>query len=522
MARARRRIAAAALHLLALAGLLAGASAAPAAQPGAQPAAAKSAQGWLVGESSGDGGAVFRGVPYAAPPLGPLRWHAPRPPHPWRGRRMASAAAAPCLQADYGWNASDAARSSEDCLYLDIRTPDLHPHKPLPVMVWIHGGSNRAGSAGGTMDSGITRRGVVLVSIQYRLGVFGFLSHPALTREARHQAAGNFGLLDQIAALGWIRRNIAAFGGDARNVTVFGHSAGAEDVGLLLVSPLARGLFSRAIEQSGSPAFGFPPRSLADNEAIGLQLALLLHAGTDAAALAALRSRDAHEILAAAEALRSPSLRDPSYLWLQVVVDGQVLPLAPRELLAAGRSNPVALIIGSNTRELTVPGGDAQTDAFLADSFGGHEAAARSFYGYRQDGPLPASDARYGSFSERLSGDVIFRCPAARTADLQAAAGNPVWQYQFGRIDSERPLGHAAELPFVFDDLPLGTAQGGPAVSLQAYWVAFAQRGDPNGPALPSWPRYDPSTRAYMDFSGVGPQAASNLGAPICALLDRV
>ncbi len=510
------------LYLVALAGLLAGASAASAAQLGAHPAAAKSAQGWLLGESGDDGGGVFRGVPYAAPPLGSLRWRAPRAAQPWRGRRMASAAAAPCLQADYGWNASDAARSSEDCLYLDIRTPDLHPHRPLPVMVWIHGGGNRAGSAGDTVDSGITRRGVVLVSIQYRLGVFGFLSHPALTRESRHRAAGNFGLLDQIAALDWVRHNIVAFGGDPRNVTVFGHSAGAEDVGQLLVSPLAHGLFSRAIEQSGSPAFGLPPRSLADNEAIGLQLARLLGVGANAAALAALRSRDAHEILAAAEALRSPSLRDPSYLWLQVVVDGRVLPLAPRELLAAGRSNPVALIIGNNTRELTVPGGDAQTDAFLEDSFGAHEAAARSMYGYMQDGATPAGDARYGSFSERLSGDVIFRCPAARAAEFQAAAGNPVWQYQFGRIDSERPLGHAAELPFVFDDLPLGTEQGGPTVSLQAYWVAFAQRGDPNAAALPSWPRYDPSTRAYMDFSATGAQAASNLGGPICALLDRI
>jgi para-nitrobenzyl esterase len=518
MARPWRRSAAAALHLLAVAGLVAQASAAPAAQP----PAAKSAQGWLVGESSSGGGAVFRGVPYAAPPLGSLRWRAPQAPQPWRGRRMASAAAAPCLQADYGWNAGDAARSSEDCLYLDIHTPDLHPHRPLPVMVWIHGGSNRAGSAGDTMDSGITRRGVLLVSIQYRLGVFGFLSHPALTRESRRRAAGNFGLLDQIAALHWVRHNIAAFGGDARTVTVFGHSAGAEDVGQLLVSPLAHGLFCRAIEQSGSPAFGLPPRSLADNEAIGLQLARLLGVGADAAALVALRSRDAHEILAAAEALRSPSLRDPSYLWLQVVVDGQVLPLAPRELLAAGRSNPVALIIGSNTRELTVPGGDAQTDAFLAESFGANDAAARSLYGYMPNGPLPASDARYGSFSERLSGDVIFRCPAARTAELQAAAGYPVWQYQFGHIDSERPLGHAAELPFVFDDLPLGAAPDEPAVSLQSYWVAFAQRGDPNGPALPAWPRYDPNTRGYMDFSATGPQAASNPGGSICALLDRV
>ncbi|HEX2790022.1 MAG TPA: carboxylesterase family protein [Steroidobacteraceae bacterium] len=509
---------AAAARLLALFGLVAGSTAASAAQD----VAARSAQGWLVGQRAGDAGAVFRGVPYAMAPLAALRWRPPLAPAPWSGRRRASAAAAPCLQADFGWNADDAARSSEDCLYLDIRTPNLHPQRPLPVMVWIHGGSNRAGSARGIADSDITRRGVVLVCIQYRLGVFGFLSHPALTRESHGKAAGNFAVLDQIAALRWVRRNIAAFGGDPRNVTIFGHSAGAEDVGLLLLSPLARGLFAKAIEQSGSPGFGLPPRSLADNEALGLQLSRILGSGDDAAALAVLRSRDGREILAAGEALRSPTLRDRSYLWLQVSVDGHVLPLAPREILAAGRANPVALIIGSNTRELTIPGGDEQTDAFLADSFGEHEAAARSLYGYRRQAPAPAGDARYGSFSERLSGDVIFRCPAARTAGLQAAAGQPVWQYQFGRIDSARQFGHAAELAFVFDDLPVGAAQDGAAVSLQAYWVGFAQRGNPNGPGLPSWPRYDPQRRAYLDFSATGPQVDSNLGGPVCALLDRV
>jgi carboxylesterase type B len=487
-----------------------------------QDAAVKSAQGWLVGQRTSDGGALFRGVPYALPPLASLRWSAPRAPARWRDRRLAVAAAAPCLQTDFGWNADDAAHASEDCLYLDIRTPDLHPHQPLPVMVWIHGGANRAGSARGTTDSGITQRGVLLISIQYRLGVFGFLSHPALTRESRGRAAGNFGLMDQIAALRWIRRNIAAFGGDPRNVTIFGHSSGAQDVGLLLLSPLARGLFSKAIEQSGSPGFGLPPRSLADNEELGLQLAHRFGAGDDAAALAILRGSEARQILSAAETLRSPSLRDASYLWLQVSVDGRVLPLPPRELLAAGRTNPAALIIGNNTRELTVPGGDEQLDAFLADSSGEHEAAARSFYGYRPGGPVPASDASYGSFSERLSDDIIFRCPAARTAQLLAAARHLVWQYQFGRIDSARPLGHASELAFVFDDLPLTAAQDGPAPSLQAYWVRFAQHGDPNGPALSPWPRYDPKTRRYMDFSATGPQVKSDLGGSICGLLDRV
>jgi para-nitrobenzyl esterase len=482
----------------------------------------RTAQGLLNGAGGTDGGAVFRGVPYAIPPLGPLRWKAPQTLQRWHGVRSATAAAAPCLQSDFGWNSADAARSAEDCLYLDIRTPNIHPRKPLPVMVWIHGGSNRAGSGRGTVDSSITRRDVVLVSLQYRLGVFGFLSHPALTRESHRRAAGNFGLLDQIAALRWLQRNIGAFGGDVRNVTLFGHSAGAEDIGLLLVSPLARGLFSKAIEQSGSPGFGLPPRTLAENEAIGQQLARLVGAGEDAAGLAALRSRAASDILAAGEKLQSPTLRDQSYLWLQVSVDGRVLPMAPRDLLAAGHSNPASLIIGSNTRELSVPGGDELTGAFLADSFGAHEAVARNLYGYPQRGPVPAADARLGSFSEQLSADVIFKCPAGRTAALRTASGRPVWQYEFGRIDSARQFGHAGELSSVFDDLPLAATGGATVLSLQTYWVRFAHSGDPNGSALPRWPRYDLNQRRYMEFSPTGPQVKHDLRGPICALLDRV
>jgi para-nitrobenzyl esterase len=482
----------------------------------------QSAQGLLQGEVAANASAVFRGVPYAMPPLGPLRWRAPQSAAHWSAVRSATASAVPCLQVDFGWNSADAAPSNEDCLYLDIGTPTIHPRQPLPVMVWLHGGSNRAGSGLGTVDSSITRRGVVLVSVQYRLGVFGFLSHPALTRESHGRAAGNFGLLDQIAALQWVQHNIGAFGGNPHNVTVFGHSAGGEDVGLLLVSPLARGLFSKAIEQSGSPQFGLPPRTLAQNEAIGLQLTRLLGTGDDAAGLSALRRRDAHEILAAGERLQSPSLRDQSYLWLQMTVDGRVLPMAPSDILAAGHSNPVALIIGSNTRELGVPGGDQLTDAFLADAFGANEAVARNLYGFPAGAPPPAADATHGSFSERVSADVIFKCPASRTAALHSASGQPVWQYEFGRVDSARQFGHGSELPFVFDDLPVGADGQKPTVTLQDYWVRFAQNADPNGPALPQWPRYDPQERAYMEFAATGPQVHSRLGGSICALLETV
>jgi len=480
------------------------------------------AQGALVGAGAADGGTVFLGVPYARPPLGSLRWKAPQPVQRWRGARSATAAAAPCLQSDLGWNSADAALSAEDCLYLDIRTPTVHPRQPLPVMVWLHGGSNRAGSGRGVLDSSLARSGVVLVSLQYRLGVFGFLSHPALTRESNGRAAGNFGLLDQIAALRWLQRNLSAVGGDPHNVTLFGHSAGAQDIGLLLLSPLARGLFSKAIEQSGSPGYGLPPRTLAENEAVGQQLTQLLGIADDAAEPAALRACAARDILAAGEKLRSPTLRDQSYLWLQIAVDGRIVPMAPAKLLAAGHTNPAPLIVGTNTRELTVPGGDQLTDAFLAESFGRNEAAARGYYGYPPSGPMPAADARLGSFSEQLSADVIFKCPAARTAALRAASGQPVWQYDFGRIDTARQFGHAAELSSVFDAVPLAAAGDAAAPSLQAYWVRFAHSGDPNGPALPRWPRYDLTQRSYMDFAPTGPQPKSDLRGAICALLHRV
>ncbi len=201
-----------------------------------------------------DGRALFRGIPFAAPPIGRLRWHAPVPPARWQGIRDASRSAPACLQIDYGWNHTAAANQSEDCLYLDVGTPSVAPSAPLPVMVWIHGGGNRGGSGAGTVESRIVQRGIVLVSIQYRLSALGFLSHPALGTHS-----GNYALMDQQAALRWVRENIAKFGGDPDNVTLFGESAGAQDVGLQMLLPGARSLFAKAIEESGTPGFGLPP-----------------------------------------------------------------------------------------------------------------------------------------------------------------------------------------------------------------------------------------------------------------------
>ena len=214
--------------------------------------------GQVGGEDYGDGTWTFKAIPFASPPVGDLRWMPPEDPAHWKGVRYNPSSAPACLQVSYGWNADLAKSSSEDCLYLEVRTPDLDSHAKKAVMVFIHGGANRAGGGAGTIYSGFAGKDVVIVSLQYRLGVFGFMSHPALTRESGHDASGNYALLDLMQALYWVKTNIAQFGGDPNNVTIFGHSAGAGDVGLLMSSPLARGLFNKAISESGPPAVWLP------------------------------------------------------------------------------------------------------------------------------------------------------------------------------------------------------------------------------------------------------------------------
>jgi para-nitrobenzyl esterase len=216
-----------------------------------------------------DGGSLFRGIPYAAPPIGGLRWKAPQPVTSWDGVRDATKPGAPCLQSSYEWNAADAVASKEDCLTLEVHAPRHKPTDRLPVMFWVHGGANRAGPGIGYSESSIVQHRVVLVTLQYRLGIFGFMSHPALTEEAPNHASGNYGLMDQIAALKLVKANIANFGGNPNNVTIFGQSAGSQDVGIMMLSPLTAGLFHKAIQQSGTVGFGLPPRSLAENEKLG-------------------------------------------------------------------------------------------------------------------------------------------------------------------------------------------------------------------------------------------------------------
>lgn len=466
--------------------------------------------GPVRGQALAGGGAVFRGIPYAQAPVGPLRWRAPVQPKRWTRPRDAVTEHAACPQIVFGdWNRKAAESGSEDCLLLDIRTPRLARGARLPVMVWIHGGSNRAGAGSGTVESHITDGGIVLVSIQYRLGALGFLSHPALSREQGGHS-GNYGLMDQQAALRWVRRNIARFGGDPARVTIAGESAGAMDVGLHLLLPGSRGLFTRAIEESGTAGFGTPPRSLAENERLGDAFAR--HAGLrDGAGAADLRALPVATVLRADRAIDVPVLVDDDYVWLQAIVDGRILPDTPAALLAAGRTNPAPLIIGVNARELPLHGGPAAVRDTIRRAFGANAPAALAFYGVRS-AETPPADPRLGDVATQLADDLTFRCPAVTVARALATRGHPVWQYHFDHAPPGGTVTHGSEIGYIMQT----PAAGEPP--MQGYWRNFVKAGDPNGAGLPVWPRYTATDRAYMAFDQGETQARRGLRDPICAL----
>jgi para-nitrobenzyl esterase len=466
------------------------------------------------------GSAVFRGIPFAQPPVESLRWKPPLPLTLSPGVFPATKPAPACLQAYVGWNRSDAERSAEDCLYLDIRTPRPNRRARLPVLVWIHGGANWGGSPGWVIDSGLADRGIVVVTLQYRLGVFGFLSHPQLTRESPHGASGNYALMDQIAALEWVKRNIALFGGDPAAVTIAGHSAGGQDVGLLLLSPRSRGLFARAIQQSGTAGFGLPPRSLAENEKIGSALAKLAGVPESDSQIDALRKVDGHKLLDAQMLLESPTLADNSFIFLQAVVDGWMMTTPPADLLRTGKSARVPLLIGNAAQEFTLYGGESAVRRGVVRIFGATADQAMSLYGL-QAGSQPPDDPILGSTAMQVAADDTFRCPAEFTAATHAASGQKVWRFQMEHAAPGQPrIDHGSELTFILDNRPLNVAVDGVRPLLQSYWVNYIVHGDPNGPGLPQWPAYG-GKRAYLAFTQAGPEARTALRAPICALLPR-
>jgi para-nitrobenzyl esterase len=482
-----------------------------------------------------DGGmAVFRGIPYAAPPVGELRWRPPEPHVPREGNQDASrfGSACPQLQGNPDWyrdvaqkfgrspdEIPDLTDIREDCLYLNVWSRNLNGGAPQPVMVWIHGGSNINGVSHEPNYHGhnLAKRDVVVVSINYRLGALGFMAHPALTAESDGEVSGNYGLLDQIAALEWVRDNIANFGGDPDRVTVFGESAGAGDIGTLIVSPLARGLFRRAIIQSG----GYPLHNAAtvsDDEVFGVEFMSALGVGDGPGQLQEMRALPWQEIVAAV-----PSAAPGRFTG--EVVDGWLLPEPAADIFEAQEQNPVEIVIGSNANEwlmyLPQPVEEQQLHAVLKQKIReGHRAEVLAALDKAVGGDIAAK-------LDLLTGAIDFHCPSLAIADAQHQLTDRVFVYRFSRVrpNGEKLLAyHGAEIPYVFDTaddwLPADRVDRALTDTMVAYWTQFAKTGDPNGAGLPNWPAFDPRRDVHQDL-GDEVRTATGLNREFCEALYR-
>jgi para-nitrobenzyl esterase len=473
--------------------------------------------GSIRGEEMPDGTSLFLGIPYAAPPVGDLRWKPAQPVVPWEGARDATQPPAPCLQHDEDWNKKDVEISREDCLYLSIRSPKLRAHARSPVLFWIHGGSNRAGAGFNyAQETTIAQRGVILVAIEYRLGVFGFLGSPELTAESTRHASGNYALTDQIAALKWVQANIATFGGDPGNVTIAGQSAGSADVLLLMASPLAKGLFTKAINESGVPG---PSRTAAENEKIGSQLLELMQLPAGNKGLEALRTSPAAVVLSTSDKLEPPSGTSPDVIWMSQIVDGWVETLPLREVYAQHRQAHVPMIIGNNTREINPGVSPDDGRAMVRKALGPRADDLLELYG---ESNRAHEDPVLGGVGTQFMTDLVFRCPANQVAKEMLSAGAKIWRYQFGfpRTGTTGPVEHSSELNYVFNAAPAdATFKTWPPV--QQYWANFARTGDPNGPGLPRWPDMEQDL-TYMAFMPSGPEVDKNLRSAPCKLLAQL
>jgi para-nitrobenzyl esterase len=435
-----------------------------------------------------DAARVFRAIPYAAPPVGPLRWRAPAPTKAWSGVRDASTDGPACPQVtDPGGRPNGggyAGPTSEDCLTLDVFAP-LHASH-APVMVWIFGGGNVAGADSIAPNDGrfFARDGVVLVAMNYRLGALGFFAHPALTREAgSHAPLANYATMDQIAALKWVKRNIAAFGGDPGNVTIFGESAGGQDTLTLMTTTAARGLFQKATVQSGG-GWG-EPVTLAHAETAGVATAQALGLPADASA-DQLRALPADKLVAT----RSP---------VGPVVDGRLVTETAAQSFARGHQAPAPLIIGSNTWEASLlpPSGYA---AYVAAA----PASVRAAY--------PALAADPAKLAQAMFTDKAMGAPA-RWFAAKASAKAGAWLYEFSYVRVVRKgkipgANHTSENPYVFDTQMIVPNYASEIVDqdravaafMHSCWVGFAKTGKPDCKGGPAWPAYTPQTDALVDF----------------------
>jgi len=434
---------------------------------------------------------------------------------------MAAQFSLACTQLSEGWNSRYVARSGEDCLYLNVASPEWPPKAKRPVFVWIHGGSNTAGSgeAAGFDLRTLVRRGLVLVTINCRLGALGFLAHPELTRESPHHASGNYGLMDQIAALRWVQANIDNFGGDKDNVTVAGQSAGSFDISLLMTSPRAKGLFHRAIAESGAASGFGGPVTAERAEETGRKLAAHMIA-PDEGAIPFLRTAHVDEILRAG---RTASGGDRT--GLETSVDGWVLPKRPAEVFAEGRSVAVPLIVGSNAQETGGPNAAAQLRAAIRRFYGDLAEGALKLYGLAGEGE-GRTDPLYGGPGTQWSTDTGFRCPATVEAEGHAAAGHPTYQYEFEHPQPGRQAtAHSSELNFLFGtwagNVELAAIDLKLSEQMQAYWTNFARTGDPNGEGLPPWPKFSVKSPEYLAFTDSGAAPKAGMRREFCEVFGQ-
>lgn len=445
-----------------------------------------------------NGVAAFKGIPFAAPPVGALRWKAPQPATPWKGVRDATEFGPRCMQGSiYDDMLFRDKGPSEDCLYLNVWTPSAAAKGRLPVMVWIYGGGFGAGATSEPRQDGenLVKKGVVVVSMNYRLNVFGFFAHADLAAESGHNSSGNYGLLDQVAALAWVHRNIGGFGGDPANVTIFGESAGSFSVSALMASPLSQGLFQRAIGESGA-FFGktLDLEPLAAAEAADLKFAESIGAHS----LADLRAKPAAELLDAAIKQKD--------IWFSPNIDGYFLSRSVRDIFADGQQSHVPLLAGWNHDEGgygSIFGKDAPTAAnFMAyahKQFGGKAGECLKLYPAENDDQAKQS-------AQDLAGDQFIAYSTWKWLDRQAATGkSTLYRYEFddapptaadAKPDAPRGAYHSAEIEFVFEVLPSKKLPWRPediALSglISTYWSNFAKTGDPNGTGLPGWPVYN-------------------------------
>lgn len=465
--------------------------------------------GAIAGTSSwGFGVRMFRGIPFAAPPVGQLRWHEPQPVVPWQGVRAADHFEPACMQQQRVVNqaAYNSAVNgySEDCLYLNVWTPATAANAGLPVMVWIYGGGGREGSGGEALydPNNLAKRGVVVVTFNYRVNLFGWMAHAELSKESAHRVSGNYGALDQIAVLRWVQKNIAAFGGDPKRVTIFGESGGSRSVNWLMASPLAQGLFHGAIAQSHT-VFG-NMETLSEAESAGAKFV----AGLGANTLAKMRALPAKELMAA-------YLKTPGLSMNATIVDGYFLPKDIYTIFAEGKQNDVPLITGGTADE---PGGIqrrngapktlAEYQEFVRTAYGKDE---RRLFGYF---PATSDEDVATAYHDLLrDGNLAGHYQWAR---LQTRTGKqPVYLYLFSHSSpnyapdgkGELRIGapHGADVAYAFDNLryadrPWTELDRAVATTVANYWVNFAKTGNPNGAGLPEWPSYDAHGERYLDL----------------------